>query len=1017
MSNKGGQVRRSRQEASGRDSLRLGEFGRVQSGKFGVLLVNSRLDDPKEVSRLIKNPWIREFSECGNWQEGGEKLNKFNRLTVGLSPESVSRSGMELREQIVGDLLMMAREMLIRIREETFRKITPDKDTVWLRTMAQDAKATLKDRTESCSILIQQSPMLYLTEMRTLQGIFTHASNKTGFLKMIDTVSNLMMEDSVFPKSKELSLLQNHPSLQPLLNNREEVTITIFEFLQIYFEHFLKEWFASFTNVLLRMLDDSLWTIRKKIITVIYHLTSSIMEQRYLLVNSIVHKFGDREDKVASHATFLLGELLKHHGENSETLSMILNVLSDHISRNLDSFHKLLSSNPKASSSGHHQVVFRQVYRLILFISEIKLSRNYNYFSLEVGQSSNSIANYPPPIKILRLCLSSLKVIVESKNWNQPSQTTIIKEPLYRLLRVTLNCISRSLPYAEAQIKMINNKSSNQLLEEFEANYIPKLYYLCHNINCASIRIVILGVLFRISNILGTLSDRYYRLLYSQLLYKPIYTPKNKKLLVFLIWQIINDPNTNYKVSLSILKRSIQISLHSNDISMLTCFLVILVNVINFKHFRSNSKVKDTQSSNLETNNLKLLSGTVSEIIIKTDEKIQNEDDEENFVDVEAETDQDEPNPHLQSINASRLDSRGQIVNYMQGGGRARQDSRSYDFFKRDPRYANCENIHFWEMELLKSHYHPLIVELVYKSILICHDEKDGGTRDLNGVTLSVIRFLENFKLGDQINRRDAEGSPILRIFELCSLKLFMQILSYNPVDLGLVLLKSIDTRRRDNVSREMRDSKPATGFKRITTFNKWNNKHIPSYLDFYRLYFNDPMVKAMESYNLGRKSDDHLGNGIDDEEFDNFEIDYDETSGKMIQSGKKHNKYIQDDLMVDSLIDDFSDKRYQQGDTDDDDYPDENDEIDPDLSGTDDDIDLLDGVNMDDFDDDFDFEQDDEEEEEEEEEIKGKSKRSLDKKSGGGKAALKKFKSDNKKGMLNTITYVDADEMEEFLD
>ncbi|KAK9171112.1 CCAAT-binding factor [Cryptosporidium meleagridis] len=1038
--------------ATGKASSCQSRFNKDTIEKFQVIQVNSEINDPKEVSKLIRNPWIREFSECGNWQEGGIKLNKFNRLKISLKSElfkssSTMSSKLELREKIINDLMILGNEMLSRIREETFKRITTDKDTVWLRNMAQDVKATLKDRTESCSILIQQSPILYVNEMKVLQGILRNSTNKTGFLKMIDTILNLLVQDSnsLFPKSRQLSFLQNHEKLQPLLKDHHEITITVFEFVQIYFENFLKEWYLSFTNVLLRMLDDTLWTIRKKIITVIYHLSSSIVEQRYSLLNSLVHKFGDKEDKVASHSTFLLGELIKNH-RDSETLTLVLNVLSDHISKNLDIFHKSLNSNPNTI----HQVTFRNIYRLILFISEIKLSKNYNYFSLDIHPQNNNITNYPPPIIILKLCLSSLKVIVESKTWDyhakNKNQVSIVKQPLYRLLRVTLNCINRSLPYAEIQIKIINDKSSKQLLQEFETNYIPKLYYLCHNIQCGSIRIVILGVLYRISNILNILSDRYYRLLYSQLLYRPIYLSKNKKLLVFLIWQIVNNPEINYKVSLSLLKRSIQISVHNNDISMLTCFLVILVNVINYNQFHTNliqgKNKKDNKNhsreilknDHLETSNIKSLSGTFKEVILKSDYIIVNEDEDENFIDIQLDDDDDyyynkfrEEKEGVHYNNVNNNTSNHQIVNYMQKDDEPKKVL--YDFTKRDPKYANSEKIHFWEFELLKTFYHPLIVELVYKSILICEDNNNYKREYCQ----SILRFLENFKLSNEIQTRISnmnadgykESNPIVRIFELCSLSLFMQILSYNPIDLNLILLRSITRKSSDGKNNNGNTSE----FRRISNFKKWDNKHIPSYLDFYKIYFQDSMVKAIESYNLNNSdSIENKGGGnlIGDEEdeFDKFEIDYDETSGKMIKS---NSKYCKEDLLIDSLVDEFSDLKDREGL-----IGEEDEEVDSeggfggDLDDDDDDIDLLDGVNMDDIDDfeDFSGDVDGEEDEEEDEDDLGLimndgkfgGKRKLSRFEGGKGLNMKKLRSNGKKELLNTVTYVDADEMEEYL-
>ncbi|KAF7458188.1 CBF/Mak21 family protein [Cryptosporidium felis] len=1036
-------------------SLPKGGMGKTQIQKLEVLRVNEGLDDLKEISKLINGSWLREFASH-NWQEGSIKLSKYSKITIRTGEGAKAHSKFDLKEKVGRDLLALGSEIIGKIRKGVFDKITPDKDTSWLREMSQDQKATLKDKTESCLILIQQNPVVYFKELEILQGILENASNKTGFLKMIDTITSLVLQDGVFPRSRNLYYLHSNPRLAPLFQVQGEeaiVSLSMFEFVQLYFEHLLKEWYLSFTSTLLKMLDDTLWTIRKKIVTVIFHLSTSVSEQRYTLINSIVHKFGDKQDKVASHSAFLMGEVVRTKSDY-EMLILIINIFSDHISRNLDSLYKLLNAKKKNEIDSSNKVVFRLVYRLILFISEIKLSKNYNYFSLPASNSSRpsfgfgGSTQFPPPVTILRLCLSTLKVIVESNSWSSQAKgnsnrsvnhSPVPKESLYRLLRVTLNCINRSLPYAEAQIKIINEKSTNQLLQEFETLYIPKLYYLCHNVECGSIRIVILGVLYRISKILNILSDRFFRLLYSQLLYKPIYSSKNKKLLVFLIWRIINDEETNYKVSISLLKRSIQISAHCHDPAMLICFLVILVNLIRYNEYKKGGETKvsgyegdeysknkkkkgrkngnkrsrsqtdleldsenETKGENIEAKSMKFLSNTIKELILESEYTLNN-DEEENIVDVMLEEDIcSNFNENLGNCTSGK-EKNGEYLNNKEV--KSRETSVGYDFQKRDPKHANGDNSHFWEFELLKSYFHPLVVELVHKSLILCDNRVD--RTEHQGILSSLERFLDNFRLNSQLTTKSNENDPITKIFKISSLSLFMQILSYNPVDLNLVLLRHSGSNTQEN--------------KRITSFNKWNNKSIPSYLDFYKLYFEDPLVKSIDRFNKMDGFEKDTGD-LDDE---NFEIDYDETSGKMI----KRNYKIKDSegIMVDSLIDDLS-KGGDNEDQTDDGFED------------DDDIDLLDGVNMDDFEelnevdcfDDFgDFEEyepnnhlGEEENEAEDDGFEVNEEKNLGKgikrKGRKGRAIsgpeTKRNKS-NKRELSNTVTYIDADEMEEYLE
>ncbi|KAH8740565.1 hypothetical protein FG386_002147 [Cryptosporidium ryanae] len=1012
------------------------KFSMTDNDKFKVLIVNENIRNAKELMKLIKNAWLKEYNEC-NWIQGSEKMNKFNKLVIKVRNSSTSKSVnyVTLNENIHSDIVKLGKEIINYTRELTFKKLTSDKETEWLRNMALDNKSTLKDKVESCSILIQNNPLLHIKELDTLKNMILNASNKTSYIKMMDVILSIVLNNSVFPRDKELFTIYSNKKLEPLFfNSKNEnaentITISMFELLQIYFENYLKEWYLVLTNVLIKMMDDTLWTIKKKMITIVFHLCLNITEQRYSLINALVHKFGDREDKVASHSTYLLGEIIK---KKNDILYIVIDILSDHLSKNLESFHNILvSSNVKKKNrksskennkndKNNSSVVYRQVYRLMLFISEIKLNRNYNFYSLPF-----MISKLPPPIRILNLCLSSLKVIVDSRTKKNEKMITI-NESLYRLLRVTLNCINRSLPYAETQIKLINNKSSNKLLEDFETQYIPKLYFLCHNIECGSIRIVILNVLYRISKILNILSERYYRLFYSQLLYRPIYNSKNKKLLVYLTWKIINDDEISYKTVISILKRAIQISIHNYDVSMLLSFLIIVINLItngddiNRKNSKkealrgkkrkltgrkklinyinddslkmldiSNNGVNVSEDGKAAESNLIIISNTLKDLIIRNDSNIAEEFGDERFVDISEDEKDDKKVIYIEK------DGKKSYTNY--NGNTKSSVNVKYDPLKRDPNYSNSENIHFWELEMIRSFYHPLLVEIAYKCLILCNEkiihkeESTLSSEDKNNLLNSIRGFVNKFKLSFEINIGSDKNNTIDKLFELSSSPLFLQILSYNIVDLNLILLKCFDNNTgRETVNLTANNS-------RINSFNKWSNSYIPEYLNFYKLYFEDGFVKSVSKYNKLSLSK------VDSENYeDNFEIDYDETTGKMIK-GRRYKEVGNGEVMIDSLIDDFSNINKDEEDLidgDDGDFMDDEYFVDEkDYMDDEDDIDILNEVNMEDIPE-YEYSEVD---------------------SGLADLRLNKFKKQKvggrkKDGILNTITYVDADEMEEYL-
>ncbi|KAH7647800.1 hypothetical protein FG379_000426 [Cryptosporidium bovis] len=1008
-----------------------------------VLIVNESIRNANELTKLIKNAWLKEYNEC-NWMEGSEKMNKFNKLVIKVrkDPMFEGNGSIYLNENIYNDIIKLGKEITNYARESIFKKLTSDKEIEWLRNTALDSKSTLKDKVESCSILIQSNPILYIKELDILKSMILNASNKTSYIKMMDVILNMMLSNKIIPKNRELSNIYSNKKLETLFSNNKiedaSINISMFELVQVYFENYLKEWYLVLTNILIKMLNDTQWTVKKKMISLVFHLCLNITEQRHLLINALVHKFGDREDKVASHSTYLLGEIIRKN-ENSDIIYIIIDILSDHLSKNLESFHNLLISSHKKKNrknskedekndDGSSAVVYRQVYRLMLFISEIKLNRNYNFYSLPFMESK-----FPPPIRILNLCLSSLRVIVDSRTRDSDKIMTV-KEPIYRFLRVTLNCINRSLPYAEAQIRLINNKSSNKLLENFETQYIPKLYFLCHNIDCGSIRIVILNVLYRISKILNVLSGRYYRLFYSQLLYRPIYNSKNKKLLVYLTWKIINDDEISHTTVISILKRAIQVSIHNYDIPMLLSFLIIVINIIingddinrkNIKKGASSCKKRKLtgrkklscytngefspllngdnndeilgEDNKLNRSNLVIISNSLKDLITRNDSNIAGDFEDEHFVDISEEENDYHKIIYIGNDTKSDIDCKHDNVN---NNNMKCKINMRYDPLKRDPNYSNGDNIHFWELDMLRSFYHPLIAEIAYKCLILCNEKmihKEAKStlsiEDRNNLLNSIKGFIRKFRLNYETSMGSDKNNVINKLFKLSSLPLFLQILNYNMVDLNLILLKCFDNNNaKENAQLIEKNS-------RINSFNKWNSSYVPEYLNFYKLYFEDGFVKSINKYN---KLNSDMENGGNYDE-DNFDIDYDETTGKMI----KHNKYKGDnnsDVMIDSLIDDFSNIKQDEEDPTDDDYGDfmeEDDDFmeDDNFMDDDSDIDIMSEVNMEDIPEHVDLEANNDL-------IYLKS----------NKHKKQKVETESENDPLNTITYVDADEMEDYL-
>ncbi|EEA07623.1 CBF/Mak21 family protein [Cryptosporidium muris RN66] len=895
-----------------------------------------------DIRKLVKQKWIKRLSEQV-WYDNNTKDTtskdvwlEFEYVTSGVS-----------KKLLLNDLMEVGKALIDELRTIYRKTHSSDKDQSWLWNLANSTKTTLKDRVESCCAIIQQNVILGSFELEQLLNLAGQISHKSGFLKTLDTILTIILNKDIFPQTRELVSICNQKKIVNFLINisdnlevsKESTTLKIplSEFLQIYFEDYLKKWLAKFIQVIIRSVDDPLWTIRKKILVMIFHIAKNIKEQRITLIYTLIHKFGDKEDKIASFSTYLLGSMLQNR-KGADLLYIIVNCLSDHICRSLETFSKILGSDSTISHQNHP--VFREVYRLTLFASEIKLNRSYNFYALgneykfSKDQSLNwNLNNLTPPIIVLRICLTTLKIIVAPKPIKNKRNRTNIKkhelpssnfslsvgQPMYRLLRVALNGINRSLPYAESQIRILRNRSVSKGLSQnfseidtifgdFENEYIPKLYYICHTIECASIRIVILGVMYRILKTLNILGDRYYRLFYSQLLYMPIYSAKNKKLLVALTWRVINeDCNYNGKRALSIIKRAFQVSIQNFDVSMALSFLVILVNILLYSNLEDITSIhkKEKKGSELfidednleksEVDNLKSSSLVFKSVITKTDFELLQEDEEEHFIDLsDSENDNfKETNKRSeQSIKTSKV-----------------KHNLAYCPTKREPLYSNAINSHLWELELMRSHFHPLIADIARKCLIICNDGLQINYE--NKVILqNISKTLMQLKFSKKSLATDSDNI-LPKIFEITSLPLFLQILSYNPVDINLLLMK--DLKESNSNSTTQKNT-------RINEFKKWDNE-IPMHLYFYKHFFQDPVVIQRSRLKEKNKLND---------DYDDFQIEGDDDGGK-----KKLSYYNDEDQIIDSLIENMigvdDDEVDELDEIDDDEEFDKLDEIDDD--------------------------------------------------------------------------------------
>ncbi|KAL3275496.1 hypothetical protein HHI36_020256 [Cryptolaemus montrouzieri] len=179
----------------------------------------------------------------------------------------------------------------------------------WMKTMM--TKGTVSDKIASHTLAIQDDPIHNLELLKNFLGM-VKISKKNECIAVIDTLTDLFLEDLLNPKRKLQAFHQKPLSLLNELSSGNAVSRR--KILSAwYFEDQLKELYSTFVDALNTAAHDSVDANKEKAIAAMYKLLAGNSEQEKKLLAFIVNKLGDPSQKVASKAIYCLGQLLRTH--------------------------------------------------------------------------------------------------------------------------------------------------------------------------------------------------------------------------------------------------------------------------------------------------------------------------------------------------------------------------------------------------------------------------------------------------------------------------------------------------------------------------------------------------------------------------------------------------------------------------------------------------------------------------------------------------------------------------------
>ncbi|KAJ7460928.1 CBF/Mak21 family-domain-containing protein [Mycena galericulata] len=165
---------------------------------------------------------------------------------------------------------------------------------------------TLSDRLSALTLLVQSSPLHNIKALETLKGMAERGKGKGGreeSLKALRCVVDWWVGGGA--PDRKLKYMRDQPLSHP--------SVTDQHLLLWYFEDWLKKYFFSVLQILETLSLDPLPYVRTQALTLIFTLLREKPEQEQNLLRLLVNKLGDTEKSICSRASHHLLQLLQSH--------------------------------------------------------------------------------------------------------------------------------------------------------------------------------------------------------------------------------------------------------------------------------------------------------------------------------------------------------------------------------------------------------------------------------------------------------------------------------------------------------------------------------------------------------------------------------------------------------------------------------------------------------------------------------------------------------------------------------
>ncbi|EPY52479.1 ribosome biogenesis protein Noc1 [Schizosaccharomyces cryophilus OY26] len=582
--------------------------------------------------------------------------------------------------------------LLLQQDAERFSKSleTASTDKRMLQTLI--SSGTTSDRISALTLLVQESPIHAIKPLETLLSLCAKKSRNEN-TQSITTLKDLFL-GGLLPERK-LRFMKQQPCL-----GSQGVTD---EHLMVWaFESFLKTFYFKYIQHIEVLSFDPLMFVKSQMLSTIYDLLKGKPEQEQNLLRLLVNKLGDKDNKIASKASYLILQLEANHPAMKFIVTKELERFAFAPTTSRTShYYTMITLNQTVLT--HKQIEVANLLIEIYFVFFTKL-----LFAFEKEENTNKeVENAEPRGAKDNRKDQKRKKDAEIRKEAQENSNS-------RLVSAILTGVNRAYPFAE-----INSESFDK--------HMNTLFTITHTASFNT-AIQVLMLIFQASSSRDSIPDRFYKSLYESLLDPRLISSSKHSLYLNLLYKSLVIDNNVARVR-AFIKRMVQVAAWQQA-PLVTGFFHVIQQLEN-----SNS--------------------TLRAMFDKPEMHEFDDDEEEVFKDIEEEEEQVNSDGELKSeIKDTKHEKKEEkpvapINSDLTNG---------YDGRKRDPQYSKADRSCLWEIHPFLTHFHPTVSMLAKQLV---NGEKIEGKPDLTLHTLS--HFLDKFAYRNPKKSASVKGYSIMQ--------------------------------------------------------------------------------------------------------------------------------------------------------------------------------------------------------------------------------------------------------------